>query len=76
MDSAQSIKSSALSVPHDGPAILDALQHACSQDVSLLKAAEQQLKAWETCPGFYTILMVGLAIINNSSILFIIKGAG
>ncbi|XP_076465605.1 importin-11-like [Babylonia areolata] len=38
------------------PVVLQTLSHACSQDASVLKPAEQQLKAWETQPGFYSIL--------------------
>lgn len=39
-------------------AVLLALSHACSQDPSLIKEAEGKLKAWETEPGFYSLLMV------------------
>ena len=39
-------------------AVLQALSHACSQDASVLKPAEQQLKEWETQPGFYSSLSV------------------
>ncbi|KAK7116601.1 hypothetical protein V1264_002257 [Littorina saxatilis] len=38
------------------PVVLQTLSHACSQDASVLKPAEQQLKDWETQPGFYSIL--------------------
>jgi hypothetical protein len=38
--------------------VLDALYRACSQDASVLKPAEEQLKQWETQPGFYSILAV------------------
>lgn len=41
-------------------ALLLALSHACSQDPSLIKEAEGKLKAWETEPGFYSLLMVRL----------------
>ena len=39
-------------------AVLQALQCACSQDPSVLKIGEQQLKAWETEKGFYSTLAV------------------
>ncbi|XP_064620355.1 importin-11-like [Lineus longissimus] len=39
-----------------GPHVLEALKCACSQDTNILKPAEQQLKSWETEPGFYSIL--------------------
>ena len=38
--------------------VLEALQYACSQDPSVLKVGEQQLKTWEREPGFYTALSV------------------
>ena len=41
--------------------VLQALTNACSQDPTLLKRAEDELKSWETQPGFYTTLMVCLA---------------
>ena len=41
--------------------VLQALTNACSQDPTLLKTAEDELKSWETQPGFYTTLMVCLA---------------
>jgi len=41
-----------------GPGVLDALRRACSQDASVLHSAEEQLKTWETQPGFYTVLVV------------------
>lgn len=37
--------------------VLQALSNACSQEPSLLKTAEGQLKIWETQAGFYTTLM-------------------
>ena len=40
-------------------AVLQALQCACSQDPSVLKAGEQQLDAWKTQKGFYSVLAVG-----------------
>lgn len=40
------------------PVVLQTLSHACSQDAGILKPAEQQLKEWETQPGFYSILSV------------------
>ncbi|XP_071793887.1 importin-11-like [Asterias amurensis] len=36
--------------------VLDALTRASSQNTAVLKPAEQQLKSWETQPGFYTVL--------------------
>ncbi|KAL9986951.1 hypothetical protein ACROYT_G001169 [Oculina patagonica] len=39
-------------------AVLLALSHACSQDPSHIKEAEGKLKAWETEPGFYSLLML------------------
>ncbi|KAK2165868.1 hypothetical protein NP493_1346g00008 [Ridgeia piscesae] len=39
-----------------GPLVLHVLGQACSQQPEVLKPAEQQLKQWETQPGFYTIL--------------------
>ncbi|KAK2150064.1 hypothetical protein LSH36_425g01002 [Paralvinella palmiformis] len=41
-----------------GPGVLDALRRACSQDASVLHSAEEQLKTWETQPGFYTVLVM------------------
>lgn len=38
--------------------VLEALKYACSQDPSVLKVGEQQLKAWENQKGFYTALAV------------------
>ena len=38
--------------------VLEALQYACSQDPSVLKVGEQQLKAWESEKGFYAALAV------------------
>ena len=38
--------------------MLATLSHACSQDPLLIKEAEGKLKAWETEPGFYSLLMV------------------
>ena len=43
-------------------AVLLALSHACSQDPSLIKKAEGKLKAWETEPAFYSLLMVRLQV--------------
>lgn len=40
------------------PVVLETLSQACSQDANVLKPAEQQLKSWETQPGFYSILSV------------------
>lgn len=38
------------------PVVLQTLSDACSQNASVLKPAEQQLKDWETQPGFYSTL--------------------
>jgi len=43
-------------------AVLLTLSHACSQEPSLIKEAEGKLKAWETEPGFYSLLMVRLQV--------------
>ncbi|XP_023228381.1 importin-11-like [Centruroides sculpturatus] len=45
--------------------VLETLKKAASQNLELLKPAEQQLKCWETQPGFYTTL---LTIFSNYSI--------
>uniref|UniRef100_A0A8C4S9Z7 Importin-11 n=1 Tax=Erpetoichthys calabaricus TaxID=27687 RepID=A0A8C4S9Z7_ERPCA len=37
--------------------VLQALSHATSQDTAVLKPAEEQLKQWETQPGFYSVLL-------------------
>lgn len=38
--------------------VLQALTQATSQDTAVLKPAEEQLKQWETQPGFYSVLLV------------------
>jgi len=38
--------------------VLQTLTQATSQDTALLKPAEEQLKQWETQPGFYSVLLV------------------
>ncbi|XP_069491668.1 importin-11 [Ambystoma mexicanum] len=38
-------------------AVLEALTRAASQDSAVLKPAEEQLKGWETQPGFYPLLL-------------------
>ena len=38
--------------------VLQALTQATSQDTSVLKPAEEQLRQWETQPGFYSVLLV------------------
>ena len=43
------------------PAVAEVLARASSQDTSLLKPAEEQLKQWEIQPGFYSTLMVNAA---------------
>ncbi|XP_068105780.1 importin-11 isoform X2 [Hyperolius riggenbachi] len=45
--------------------VLQVLTQASSQDSSVLKPAEEQLKCWETQPGFYTVL---LNIFTNHSL--------
>uniref|UniRef100_A0A8C2GZ93 Importin-11 n=1 Tax=Cyprinus carpio TaxID=7962 RepID=A0A8C2GZ93_CYPCA len=42
--------------------VLQALTQATSQDTAVLKPAEEQLRQWETQPGFYSVL---LSIFNN-----------
>ncbi|XP_051924446.1 importin-11 [Hippocampus zosterae] len=42
--------------------VLKTLTQATSQDTAMLKPAEEQLKQWETQPGFYSVL---LNIVNN-----------
>ncbi|XP_034026426.1 importin-11 [Thalassophryne amazonica] len=37
--------------------VLQALTQATSQDTSVLKPAEEQLRQWETQPGFYSVLL-------------------
>ena len=48
------------------PLVLETLAHACSQTADVLKPAEQKLQQWETEPGFYSILTVGVGCINSS----------
>ena len=38
--------------------VLQVLTQATSQDTTVLKPAEEQLKQWETQPGFYSVLLV------------------
>lgn len=38
--------------------VLQALTQATSQDTAVLKPAEEQLRQWETQPGFYSVLLV------------------
>ncbi|XP_013780751.1 importin-11-like [Limulus polyphemus] len=45
--------------------VLNTLRNASNQDAQLLKPAEQQLRLWETQPGFYSTL---LAIFSNYEI--------
>lgn len=48
--------------------VLQVLTQATSQDTSVLKPAEEQLKQWETQPGFYSVLLVrysGKVLLNN-----------
>uniref|UniRef100_A0A3Q2QX65 Importin-11 n=1 Tax=Fundulus heteroclitus TaxID=8078 RepID=A0A3Q2QX65_FUNHE len=45
--------------------VLRALTQATSQDTAVLKPAEEQLRQWETQPGFYSVL---LNIFNNHTL--------
>lgn len=45
--------------------VLQVLTQATSQDTAVLKPAEEQLKQWETQPGFYSVL---LNIFTNHSL--------
>lgn len=45
----------------DRAGVLEALRCSCSQEPSVLKVGEQQLKAWEKEAGFYTALAVSLS---------------
>lgn len=38
--------------------VLQTLTQATSQDTTVLKPAEEQLRQWETQPGFYSVLLV------------------
>ena len=38
--------------------VLQVLTQATSQNTAVLKPAEEQLKQWETQPGFYSVLLV------------------
>lgn len=38
--------------------VLQALTQATSQETAVLKPAEEQLRQWETQPGFYSVLLV------------------
>lgn len=44
--------------------VLQALTQATSQDTAVLKPAEEQLRQWETQPGFYSVLLVGCEFIQ------------
>ena len=41
-----------------GTVVLQALAQAPSQNTAELKPAEEQLRQWETQPGFYSVLLV------------------
>ncbi|XP_068614085.1 importin-11-like [Brachionichthys hirsutus] len=45
--------------------VLQTLTQAASQDTAVLKPAEEQLRQWETQPGFYSVL---LNIFNNHTL--------
>ncbi|KAG7481216.1 hypothetical protein MATL_G00064160 [Megalops atlanticus] len=55
-------KRSPMDIQSASSVVLQALTQATSQDTALLKPAEEQLKQWETQPGFYSVL---LNIFNN-----------
>jgi uncharacterized membrane protein YjjP (DUF1212 family) len=55
----------------DGMRVLTALTQACSQNSLELKPAEQQLKEWESHPGFYSILLVFISLSASSILLFL-----
>lgn len=44
--------------------VLQVLTQATSQDTAVLKPAEEQLKQWETQPGFYSVLLVSSDTMN------------
>lgn len=44
--------------------VLKTLTQATSQDTAMLKPAEEQLRQWETQPGFYSVLLVGKTLSN------------
>ncbi|ELU06029.1 hypothetical protein CAPTEDRAFT_149791 [Capitella teleta] len=50
----------------DGMSVLHTLTLACSQNSHELKPAEQQLKEWESRPGFYSIL---LSVVSDHSLM-------
>lgn len=47
--------------------VLQALTQATSQDTAVLKPAEEQLRQWETQPGFYSVLLVIISNVWNKS---------
>lgn len=49
-------------------ALLLALNHACSHNPSLTKEAEDKLKSWEREPGYYSLLMVRVALVSTLSL--------
>lgn len=54
--------------------VLQALTQATSQDTAVLKPAEEQLRQWETQPGFYSVLLVRLQYLNVfHSMCFLLK---
>lgn len=48
----------AMDVDSASSVVLQALTQATSQDTAVLKPAEEQLRQWETQPGFYSVLLV------------------
>uniref|UniRef100_A0A8C2H5R6 Uncharacterized protein n=1 Tax=Cyprinus carpio TaxID=7962 RepID=A0A8C2H5R6_CYPCA len=41
-----------------GSVVLQALTQATSQDTAVLKPVEEQLRQWETQPGFCSVLLI------------------
>lgn len=50
--------------------VLQVLTQATSQDTAVLKPAEEQLKQWETQPGFYSVLLVSCTKIVDCIFFF------
>ena len=47
-----------------GQVVLEVLGRAASQDPAAIRQAEEQLKAWEAQPGFYTALLTVFSDMN------------
>uniref|UniRef100_A0A8C7X2I8 Uncharacterized protein n=1 Tax=Oryzias sinensis TaxID=183150 RepID=A0A8C7X2I8_9TELE len=56
--------------------VLQALTQATSQDTAVLKPAEEQLRQWETQPGFYSVLLVRRETTETSIIVKSYGGRG